>query len=295
MNGIINFLKPPGMTSHDAVAVVRRALRTKKVGHTGTLDPQAAGVLPVCVGHATRIVEMLQEDRKQYRAEMLLGLTTDTQDRWGEVLTEKPVAVTEAALRETLSRYVGEILQIPPMYSALKVGGRKLCDLAREGITVEREPRRQTIHSLTLIRFDGRRALFDVVCSKGTYVRTLCHDIGETLGCGGAMSFLLRTATGAFSIDGSVTLEELKACETPETAARWLLPVDSAFAGAPRLELKDEWTKRIRNGVDADLARFMKPIPSADTRVLIYTGGSFAALGRYDQATGSLRVTRHFL
>lgn len=295
MNGILNFLKPPGMTSHDAVAVVRRVLWTKKVGHTGTLDPQAAGVLPICVGQATRIVEMLQEDRKTYRAELTLGIATDTQDRWGTLLMERPVSVTEEQLAAAFRQFTGEIKQVPPMYSALKVDGQKLCDLARKGITVEREARPQTIHALNLIRFDGQKALFDVSCSKGTYVRTLCHDIGEYLGCGGAMSFLLRTATGAFDIRDSITLEELKACESPEVAARWLVGIDEAFGGTPRLELKEEWIKMIRNGVEANFARFLKSGYPEDTRVLLYAGGQFAAIGQYSVNTHSLRVVRHFL
>ncbi len=295
MNGILNFLKPPGMTSHDAVAVVRRVLWTKKVGHTGTLDPQAAGVLPICVGQATRIVEMLQEDRKTYRAELTLGISTDTQDRWGEVLSERPVSVTENQLLEAFGLFTGDIRQVPPMYSALKVDGQKLCDLARKGITVERESRPQTIHSIQLIRFSDNKALFDVSCSKGTYVRTLCHDIGEHLGCGSVMSFLLRTATGAFGIGDSITLEELKACESPENAEKWLVGIDGAFAGIPRLDLKEEWIKMIRNGVEANFARFLKAGYPEDTRVLLYAGGQFAAIGQYTKKTHTLMVVRHFL
>lgn len=295
MNGIVNFLKPPGMTSHDAVAVVRRVFWTKKVGHTGTLDPQAAGVLPVCVGQATRIVEMLQADRKIYRAELTLGVSTDTQDRWGQVLSERPVRVSETALRAVLESFTGDILQVPPMFSALKVDGKKLCDLARQGITVEREARPQTIHSIRLIHYDGSRALLDVSCSKGTYIRTLCHDIGEALGCGGMMSFLLRTGTGAYDISDGVTLEELKDCKGPEEALRYLKPIDSAFADAPRLDLKEEWTKRIKNGVDADFSRFLKEPFAEDCRVRLYAGGSFAAVGLYQRDSGSLKVLRHFL
>lgn len=295
MNGILNFLKPPGMTSHDAVAVVRRVLWTKKVGHTGTLDPQAAGVLPICVGQATRIVELLQEDRKTYRAELTLGITTDTQDRWGTVVSEHPVSVSDQQLAEALAHFTGEILQIPPMFSALKVDGQKLCDLARKGITVERLPRPQTIHEIRLIRFDGQKALIDVVCSKGTYIRTLCHDIGGYLGCGGVMSFLLRTATGAFAIQNSITLEELRASESPETAAKWLIPIDKAFAGIPRLDLKEEWITMIRNGVTANFARFLKTGYPEDTLVLLYAGGQFAAIAQYTKETHSLMVVRHFL
>ncbi len=295
MNGILNFLKPPGMTSHDAVAVVRRVLWTKKVGHTGTLDPQAAGVLPICVGQATRIVELLQEDRKTYRAELTLGITTDTQDRWGTVLTEQPVSVSPEQLAEALERFTGEISQVPPMFSALKVDGQKLYDLARKGIEVEREARLRTIHGIHLIRFDGQKALFDVVCSKGTYIRTLCHDIGQYLGCGGTMSFLLRTATGAFTIERSITLEELKACESPEAGAKWLVSIDDAFAGIPRLDLGEEWLKMIKNGVAANFARFLKNGYPEDTLVLLYAGGQFAAIAQYDKVTHSLMVVRHFL
>lgn len=295
MNGILNFLKPPGMTSHDAVAVVRRVLWTKKVGHTGTLDPQAAGVLPICVGQATRIVELLQEDRKTYRAELTLGLTTDTQDRWGTVLAEHPVSVSEAQLVEALKRFTGDILQVPPMFSALKVDGQKLCDLARKGITVEREARPQTIHGIRLIRFDGQKAMLDVICSKGTYIRTLCHDIGIYLGCGGVMSFLLRTGTGAFDIRSSITLEELKACTSPEEAGKWLVRIDEAFAGIPRLDLKEEWITMIRNGVAANFARFLKSGYPEDTMVLLYAGGQFAAIAKYTRDAHSLMVIRHFL
>lgn len=295
MNGILNFLKPPGMTSHDAVAVVRRVLWTKKVGHTGTLDPQAAGVLPICVGQATRIVEMLQEDRKTYRAELTLGVTTDTQDRWGNVLAEKTVSVTEEQLTDAFIRFTGEILQVPPMFSALKVDGQKLCDLARQGITIERNARRQTIHAIHLIGFDGRKALFDVVCSKGTYVRTLCNDIGDFLGCGGTMSFLLRTATGAFDIRNSITLEELKACESSERASKWLVSIDDAFSGVPKLYLSEEWVKMIRNGVEANFARFLKAGYPEDTLVLLYAGDQFAAIGQYTKNAHSLMVVRHFL
>lgn len=283
------------MTSHDAVAVVRRVLWTKKVGHTGTLDPQAAGVLPICVGQATRIVEMLQEDRKIYRAELTLGISTDTQDRWGTILSEKSVSVTEPQLLAAFAKYTGDILQIPPMYSALKVDGHKLCDLARKGITIERDARHQTVHAIRLIRFNGINALFDVSCSKGTYVRTLCHDIGEHIGCGGTMSFLLRTATGAFDIRNSITLEELKACESPEEAAKWLISIDDAFAGIPKLHLKEEWIKMIRNGVSANFARFLNTGYPEDTLVLLYAGGNFAAIAQYIKSAHSLMVVRHFL
>lgn len=295
MNGIINFLKPPGMTSHDAVAVVRRVFRTKKVGHTGTLDPQAAGVLPVCIGQATRIVEMIQEDKKTYRAELTLGVSSDTQDRWGTITRQRPVAVNTDQLIQALSVFTGDIMQVPPMYSALKVDGRKLCDLARQGIEVVRQPRPQTIHGITLIHFDGTRALIDVCCSKGTYIRTLCHDIGEHLGCGGVMSFLLRMRTGAFDIMDSVTLEELKAYESPEAAGVHLIPIERAFESLPVLRMNDEWKKMIKNGVKVDFARFLKTFPNDDSRMLIYAGGEFAAIAQYLKSDNSLRVVRHFL
>lgn len=210
--GIINLLKPPGMTSHDCISFLRRTTGIKRIGHTGTLDPMAVGVLPVCIGTATRIIDYLDGGDKAYRCEMILGVETDTQDIWGTVLSDRRgMAIDEQSLIKAMERLTGEILQTPPAYSAVKVDGRRAYDYARKGEVVAMEPRPAFIRSMELIRYDreANRVLFDVVCGRGTYVRTLCFDIGRQLGCGAAMSFLIRTASGPFRLDEAVTPEEL--------------------------------------------------------------------------------------
>ena len=207
MDGIINVNKPTGMTSHDVVYRLRRILGVKKIGHTGTLDPDASGVLPMCVGKATKLADYLTATDKQYRAELSLGAFTDTQDASGEVLERFDVNVTEKQLRDVLCEFVGEIEQIPPMYSALKVDGKKLYELARRGQEVARRPRSITIHALELLEGEGADWTIRVRCSKGTYVRTLCHDLGRALGCGGCMSSLRRTRAGSFTLAQAVTMQ----------------------------------------------------------------------------------------
>ncbi len=215
INGVINVLKPPGMTSHDVVNFIRRTLKTKKAGHTGTLDPGVAGVLPVCVGKATKIIEYISHDIKQYRAELTLGRSTDTQDGFGETIAEFDASgISLSSVTEAINSLRGEIQQVPPMVSALKFKGRKLYELARQGIEVEREPRKVHIFETRIIKCQdfgtpNPRMLFDVSCSKGTYVRTICHDLGNSLGCGGYMSFLVRTGAGIFKIEESLTVEEI--------------------------------------------------------------------------------------
>ena len=218
MDGIINILKPPGMTSFDVVSYLRGILKTKKIGHTGTLDPGAVGVLPICVGSATKAIEFMIEKDKVYRAELTLGVSTDTQDSTGQVLSTRNVNVMSEEIREVMKEFVGHIKQTPPMYSAIKVDGKRLYELARSGITIEREPREIEIYFLNIIKITteslemnrtGIKVLFDVGCSKGTYIRTLCSDIGDRLGCGGHMSFLVRLKAGAFDIKSSITLEKL--------------------------------------------------------------------------------------
>lgn len=205
----MNVLKPAGMTSHDVVSFVRRLLKTKKIGHTGTLDPGVAGVLVLCVGKATRLVEYILESGKKYRAELQLGLVTDTQDISGKVIASVQPDVASADLIDVLTKYQGCIAQLPPMYSAVKQNGQKLYELARQGMEVERKPRSVFIYDLQLRKRQGARVTFDVSCSKGTYIRTLCHDIGQDLGCGACMTQLIRTAVGPFLLADSWTLEEL--------------------------------------------------------------------------------------
>lgn len=245
MNGIVIIDKPAGWTSQDVVSKLRGVLHTRRIGHGGTLDPMATGVLPVFVGRGTRAVEFFEHAEKTYEAALRLGIITDTEDITGTVLEEKPVSVTPEQLEAALSQFRGEIQQIPPMYSALKINGQKLCDLARKGKQVERQPRTITIHRLDCLSFDGQTAQLRVTCSKGTYIRTLCKDIGDALGCGGCMESLRRTAAGAYTIDEAVELAVLVEAVDPE---QYLRPVDSMFTGYPAVTLTEKQALRCRNG-----------------------------------------------
>ena len=245
MNGIVIIDKPAGWTSQDVTARLRRVFGTRRIGHGGTLDPMATGVLPVFVGRATRGVEFFEHAEKTYETELLLGVATDTEDTTGTVLTCREVSVTQEQLTEVLERFRGEIMQIPPMYSALKVNGQKLCDLARKGRQVERQPRPVTIHELTLLSREGDTLRLRVRCSKGTYIRTLCADIGEALGCGGCMQALRRTQAGEYTIAEAVPLQQLLEAAEPET---YLRDVDTMFRGYPGVKLTVNQEKRCRNG-----------------------------------------------
>lgn len=245
MDGIVIVDKPQGWTSQDVTARLRRVFGTRRIGHGGTLDPMATGVLPVFVGRATRAVEFFEHAEKTYETVLRLGITTDTEDMTGTVLTEEKVSFTEEQLRETLEAFRGEILQIPPMYSALKVNGQKLCDLARKGKTVERQPRPITIHELTLVERGENTLRLRVRCSKGTYIRTLCKDIGEKLDCGGCMESLRRVAAGEYTIDEAVPLQTLLDTEKPE---KYLRGVDTMFRNYPAVTLTANQETRCRNG-----------------------------------------------
>lgn len=245
MNGIVIIDKPAGWTSQDVTARLRRVFGTRRIGHGGTLDPMATGVLPVFVGRATRGVEFFEHAEKTYETELLLGVATDTEDTTGTVLTRREVSVTPGQLAAVLERFRGEIMQIPPMYSALKVNGQKLCDLARKGRQVERQPRPVTIHELTLLSREGDTLRLRVRCSKGTYIRTLCADIGEALGCGGCMQALRRTQAGEYTIAEAVPLHQLLEAAEPET---YLRDVDTMFRGYPGVKLTVNQEKRCRNG-----------------------------------------------
>ena len=245
MNGIVIIDKPQGWTSQDVTARLRRVFQTRRIGHGGTLDPMATGVLPVFVGRATRGVEFFEHAEKTYETVLRLGLTTDTEDISGTVLTEQEAFVTGEMLEAVLQKFRGEILQVPPMYSALKINGQKLVDLARKGKTVERQPRPITIHELTLLGMEAEGIRLRVRCSKGTYIRTLCKDIGEALGCGGCMAQLRRVQAGEYTIEEAVPLQELLESENPE---QYLRPVDSMFRNYPAVELTANQEKRCRNG-----------------------------------------------
>ena len=245
MNGIVIVDKPMDWTSQDVTARLRRVFNTRRIGHGGTLDPMATGVLPVFVGRATRGVEFFEHAEKTYEATLRLGLMTDTEDVTGTVLESRPVDVKEEQFLAVLEQFRGEIQQIPPMYSALKVNGQKLCDLARKGKEVERQPRTITIHQLECLEFSGETARLRVRCSKGTYIRTLCKDIGQALGCGGCMAALRRVSAGAYTIDEAVPLAVLLETQTPE---QYLRSVDTMFSGHPAVTLTANQEKRCRNG-----------------------------------------------
>ena len=261
MDGIINGYKEKGFTSHDVVAKLRGILRMKKIGHTGTLDPAAEGVLPVCLGKGTRLCDMLTDKTKTYRAVLLLGQETDTQDTTGTVLAEYPVEVTEEAVREAIYSFLGDYMQIPPMYSALKVNGKKLYELARQGKEVERQPRPVQILDIQIGQVDLPRVTFSVTCSKGTYIRTLCYDIGRKLGCGGCMESLLRTRVDRFKREDSLTLSQIEKLRDEGRVEEYVVPVEGVFLGLPALVTKPgEGDKLVHNGnpFTAELAEEMK-------------------------------------
>ena len=245
MNGIVIIDKPQEWTSQDVTARLRRVFQTRRIGHGGTLDPMATGVLPVFVGRATRGVEFFEHAEKTYETVLRLGITTDTEDTSGTVLTEQEVNLSREKFEAILPQFRGEILQVPPMYSALKINGQKLVDLARKGKTVERQPRPITVHELELLEFGGNTARLRVRCSKGTYIRTLCKDIGEALGCGGCMQELRRVQAGEYTIAEAVPLMELLDCENPE---QYLRPVDSMFRNYEAVTLTEKQELRCRNG-----------------------------------------------
>jgi tRNA pseudouridine55 synthase len=252
MDGILNVLKPPGMTSFDVVAHLRGLLGTRKIGHAGTLDPLAVGVLPVCAGKATKAIEFLMDKDKHYRAELTLGIATDTQDSAGEIVRRTVPACTDEEIVVSVRSFIGIYNQLPPMYSALKVNGRRMYELARSGQEAERQPRGVRVFSaevLEIDRSDGVKVLLDVHCSKGTYIRTLCADIGERIGCGGHMSFLLRRKAGPFDIADSYTLEELAQKRSEGTLQTALQGIDSVFAGMPGIRLDAGSEKKFMNGM----------------------------------------------
>ena len=249
MNGIIIIDKPQEWTSNDVVSRLRRVFNTRRIGHGGTLDPMATGVLPVFVGRATRGVEFFEHAEKVYEATIRFGLTTDTEDITGRTITACEVSLTESDLLAVLPKFRGDILQVPPMYSAIKVNGQKLYDLARKGREVERQPRPITIHELELLEFAGSEARLRVRCSKGTYIRTLCKDIGEALGCGGCMAALRRVEAGEYTLEGSIPLRQLlDISEAGEDVEHLLRPVDTMFASHEKLSLNEKQARLVKNG-----------------------------------------------
>ena len=308
MNGILNVYKEPGFTSHDVVAKLRGICKQKKIGHTGTLDPEASGVLPVCLGNATKLCDLLTDKDKEYRAVLLLGVETDTQDTTGQILTEKEVNAGEEDVRSAILSFVGPYDQIPPMYSALKVNGQKLCDLARKGQVVERKSRRITIHSIEIEDISLPRVTMRVACSRGPYIRTLCHDIGQKLGCGGAMERLERTRSGNFKAEDAYRLSELEAFAKEGSLEEKLLPVECVFEQLDAYQVQGDGQKLLENGnwLYADLViPYTKEKTAAacergtfapEQQLRIYdTDGQFTGIYAWKQEEKRLKPVKMFL
>ena len=286
MNGVLLVDKEPNWTSSDVVVKLKGILRQRRVGHAGTLDPMATGLLVVFAGRATRAVEFAERDSKRYLASLRLGTVTDTQDIWGTVLEKNAADVGRDELEAALKRFRGAQEQLPPMYSAVKVNGKKLCDVARRGGEVERRPRGIVIHELTLLGQSGEDWLLDVRCSKGTYIRTLCHDIGQALGCGGCMSALRRTEAGGFSVEDALTISEIQALADAGELEKRLLPVDRLFAGNQMCRVSSDEERKLRCGSD-----FPTALPDGDYRVY-GASGDFLMLGRAED--GRMRTVKSF-
>ena len=280
MNGFLCVLKPPGMTSSDVVVRVRRLLgRKEKVGHAGTLDPEASGVLPLMIGKAARLFDHLVEKEKTYIAQFKPGYATDTQDAHGQVIWGNGARVTREQLESVLAQFTGDIMQAPPMFSALKRDGQKLCDLARQGVEIEVEPRPTQVYELEILheQEDGSFIL-RIRCGKGTYIRTLCHDIGKALGCGGHMGMLLRTQTGMFTLDDAHTIEEIEAVQSLEPL---LVQMDKPLAHVPRVNVVPHAERFVRNGNALNRRELRGEIPIGKS-VRLYLGEQFAGIGRFD-------------
>lgn len=294
MDGVLIVKKEKGFTSHDVVAKLRGILRMKKIGHTGTLDPEAEGVLPVVLGKATRLVDMLTEKEKTYEALLHLGIETDTQDMTGSVLRELPVTVTEEDVKKTVETFLGEQQQIPPMYSALKVDGKKLYELAREGKTVERKPRTVYFREIRILEMELPLVRISVTCSKGTYIRTLCHDIGQKLGCGGCMEELLRTKSGQFSLEDSLTLGQIQTLADQGEIEEHLIEIREILGEYPALSGKKMADRLLKNG---------NPVTEAlvdgshrDGWVRMHTSeGEFIGIYQWHPASEAYRPVKMFL
>ena len=294
-SGIINVYKEKGFTSFDVVAKLRGILKTKKIGHTGTLDPDAEGVLPVCIGRATKVCDILTDKDKVYEAVMLLGVETDTQDTSGEVLKELPVEVSEETVKEAILSFVGEYAQVPPMYSALKVNGKKLYELAREGKTVERKARNVQIFSIEILEIDLPRVRMSVHCSKGTYIRTLCHDVGQKLGCGGCMDKLLRTKVGVFELADTLKLAEIDALAKESLVEERIISVDELFEDYTKVWMKQEFDVVVHNGNRVKKRMFEEKLSSNTERLRVYDSkGEFIGIYEYSEERSDFKPVKMF-
>ncbi|MCM1157614.1 MAG: tRNA pseudouridine(55) synthase TruB [Bacteroidales bacterium] len=304
-DGVINVYKERGFTSFDVVAKLRGILKQKKIGHTGTLDPDAEGVLVICLGKATKLCEWLTDKDKTYEAEMILGRTTDTEDSTGKVISEKEVEVTEEQVREAVSSYVGEYDQVPPMYSAIKVNGKKLYELAREGIEIERKPRRVVIHEIDILSVSLPSVAIRVSCGKGTYIRSLCRDIGEDLGCGAVMNRLIRSSVNAaetgkvFSLEDALTLGQIEELVRKNVFREYVLPIDTLFPNLEKLRVSEQGIKKLYNGNllrDSDIAGKSGLAAKNGEKYLMYDRENrFIAIYRYCSDLRGWKADKMFL
>lgn len=296
MNGIINVYKEKGFTSHDVTAVLRGICRQKKIGHTGTLDPDAEGVLPVCLGTATKACGLLTDKDKEYEAVLLLGRETDTQDIGGALRRESEVICGEAEAVDAVHSFAGEYHQIPPMYSALKVNGQKLCDLARAGKEVERKARTVQIYAVTIEWIRLPRIKFKVHCSKGTYIRTLCHDIGQKLGCGGCMEELLRTRSGMFEIGKAWKLQQIRDMAQQGRLQEVLLSTDCLFMDYPAVQIAQKYRRLLENGNRLPEQAFllMRTDKDKEKKLRVYLGETFAGIYELDDRRGDYKPVKIF-
>lgn len=276
MNGLVILNKPKGCSSHKMVGMARRLFGMKKIGHTGTLDPAATGVLPLLLGKATRASELITAENKRYTAEILLGTVTDSLDLDGKILEENPVNVTEEQIRDAIASFVGEIEQLPPMYSAISIGGQRLYDLARQGIEVEREKRKVTIHEINILKIEMPKVTVDVLCSKGTYIRTLGADIGEALGCGACLSGLCRTQSGSLKIEDAYTPVQLEELANEGRLEETVIPIDKMFMNYGEIRLDKVRGDRVKNGVPI----YFKEKPLGESFRVYDEKGEFIALAK---------------
>ena len=294
-SGIINVYKEKGFTSFDVVAKLRGILKTKKIGHTGTLDPDAEGVLPVCIGRATKVCDILTDKDKIYEAVMLLGVETDTQDTSGEILKELPVTLSEECVKETILSFIGNYAQVPPMYSALKVNGKKLYELAREGKTVERKARNVQIFSIEILEMNLPRVRMSVHCSKGTYIRTLCHDIGQKLGCGGCMEKLLRTKVGVFELQDTLKLAEIDALAKAGDVEEKIISVDELFEDYTKVWTTPEFDVVVHNGNRVKKRMLQEKLPANTERLRVYDSKSeFIGIYEFSKERGDFKPVKMF-
>lgn len=295
-NGIINVYKEKGYTSHDVVAKLRGILKQKKIGHTGTLDPDAEGVLPVCLGSATKLCDMLTDKDKEYVAVMRLGVITDTQDLSGTVISQSEVKVSLQEVEDAIMSFVGKYEQIPPMYSALKINGKKLYEIARQGLEVERKPRSVMIHEIEIMNRNLPDIELRVLCSKGTYIRTLCDDIGRKLGCGAAMASLKRTRVGGFLLSSSITLSEIEKLRDRNEVERMIMPVDAMFIKLKEVHIAEQYMKLPENGNSFYLNQILEESVFGDKEeVRVYsTKGKFFGIYIYEEEGAKFKPIKMF-